>query len=277
LLQSKISREKFILLLFIHLFEVKNMINYEKNRDRINQKKMYPKPEPSEGKNLFSYRRRILLVGCLLLLLVSGSVRAWQDIRFATVEMKDQKCPFDLKDLPTTLGNAWQLQEGGEGELEDEVKRVAGCSDSLIRTYRNDTTGVSLTVLILYGPAKTVAGHAPEICYPAAGYRSFANASFHAISGGSKGPAGFRSELFAKNRETHEELEEVYYSFFQGNRWSPDSQRNWKDFRHHPSMFKIQVQRRVVNGEWRNLNNPTEQFLSLLLPELENRIFNSPR
>src|SRR3954447_12262923 len=120
------------------------------------------------------------ILGCLLLG-VSGGVRAWQDFRFATVEMQGQKCPFDLKDIPTKIGSVWQLQEGGEGELDKEVKRVAGCNDSLIRTYRNATTGVNLTLLILYGPAKNVAGHTPEVCYPAAGYRSFADASYQAI------------------------------------------------------------------------------------------------
>src|SRR4051812_23785981 len=64
------------------------------------------------------------LMGCLLMG-ISGGVRAWQDLRFATVELEGQKCPFDLKDLPTTLGNVWQLQEGGEKELDDQVKRVA--------------------------------------------------------------------------------------------------------------------------------------------------------
>jgi hypothetical protein len=208
----------------------------------------------------------------ILLLAASGGVRAWQDARFATVEVQGQKCPFDLKDIPVNLGSVWQLQEGGEGELDDEVKRIAGCSDSLIRTYRNSSTGVSLTVLILYGPAKYVFGHSPEVCYPAAGYRPAANPSYHGIQVGETSPASFRSEVFVKNGDYQERLEEVYYSFFQANHWTPDPLSNWKDFRHHPSMFKIQIQRRVIKGEWRDVNNPTEQFLKVLLPELNKRI-----
>src|SRR3954470_15516325 len=129
---------------------------------------------------------RVAVLGCLLLG-ISGGVRAWQDSRFATVEMQGQKCPFELKTLPTTLGNVWKLQEGGEGELDEAVKRVAGCSDSLIRTYRNEATGVSLTMLILYGPAKSVFGHTPEVCYPAAGYQAIEDASYHTIAKGSEG------------------------------------------------------------------------------------------
>ena len=121
------------------------MSNHERTElNQMNQIKFSYAFEKKDAKTSFF---KWCLIGCLLMG-ISGGVRAWQDSRFATVEMEGQKCPFDLKDLPTTLGNVWQLQEGGEKELDDQVKRVAGCSDSLIRSYRNSTTGVSLTVLI---------------------------------------------------------------------------------------------------------------------------------
>jgi hypothetical protein len=180
--------------------------------------------------------------------------------------------PFPLKDLPGILGDGeWQVQEGGEAKLDPEIARVAGCTDSLIRTYRNPTTGVSVTALILFGPGKDIVGHSPEICYPAAGYQKAAEASSRTIPLDSLPAAEFRSEVFIRAEDKRKWRQEVYHSFRHGNRWSSDAKRFWKEFRHHPSMFKVQVVRPVAEKEQRTVNNPTEQFLALLIPEIETR------
>ena len=145
----------------------------------------------------------------------------------------------------------------------------------MMRTYSNATTGVSVVALIIFGPAQAVFGHRPEICYPSAGYQMVDAAMLRTVPNALGSPAAFRSEVFARQRDQRRWREEVYYSFRHGDQWSPDVERFWKDFRHHPSMFKIQVQRPVVATERRTLNNPTEQFLALLLPEIERRVAQS--
>jgi hypothetical protein len=210
------------------------------------------------------------------LLGASGGVRAWQDYRFATVQDRVEAPPFPLNDLPKTLGE-WRVVEGGEARLAPEVARVAGCSDHVIRTYNNATTGVSLVVLVLYGPAQNVFGHRPEVCYPSAGYQVVEEAIRRTIARGAGPPAEFRSAVFARQRDQQRGREEVYYSFRHGERWAPDMAQFWKDFRHHPSMFKVQVQRPVAASERRALENPTEQFLARLLPEIDRRVAHTPR
>src|SRR5947209_1378548 len=116
-----------------------------------------------------------MTLACMLLG-ASGVVRGWQDRRFSVVENRVENSPFPLKDLPKTLGE-WHVQDGGETTLDPEVARIAGCSDHVIRTYINTTTGVNLVVLILFGPANAVFGHRPEICYPAAGFQPVEEAS----------------------------------------------------------------------------------------------------
>jgi hypothetical protein len=83
--------------------------------------------------------------------------------------------------------------------------------------------------------------------------------------------------VFAKRREQRGRRQEVYFSFRHGDQWSPDPERFWKNFRHNPSMFKVQVQRLVAESERRDLHNPTEQFLAELLPEIERRIAQAPK
>jgi hypothetical protein len=201
----------------------------------------------------------------------SGGVRAWQDARFATKLSRVEAPPFPLRELPKTLGD-WRVRAGGETSLDPEVARIAGSTDHVIRTYVNARTGVSLNVLVLFGPAQFVFGHLPEVCYPAVGYARVGEPLLRTIASGSGPAAEFRSEVYIKKRDARSRREEVYSGFHQGGRWSPDPLRFWKNFRHNPSMFKVQIQRSVTEAEHRELNNPTEQFLALLLPELERRI-----
>jgi hypothetical protein len=215
-----------------------------------------------------------MTLACLLLG-ASGGVRAWQDHRFATVQQDVAVSPFPLKDLPQVLGE-WRAQDGDETSLDPEVARIAGSSDHVIRTYRNATTGQSLSVLILFGPAQIVYAHRPEVCYPAAGYRPVAESLSRPVAG-SGAPAEFTAQIYARQRNQQQWRQEVYFSFLHGDHWTPNPGQFWKDFRHHPSMFKVQVQRTVPEFERRELNNPTEQFLGLLLPEIERRVAQAPR
>jgi hypothetical protein len=209
------------------------------------------------------------------LLGASGGVRAWQDRRFATVEDHVAVAPFPLKDLPDTLGD-WRAQEGSETSLDPEVAKIAGCSDHLIRAYVHGSTGQTLSVLVLFGPAHAVYGHRPEVCYPSAGYQQIAPTLTRAIPNGTRPPAEFFSQVYAKPNDPRRTSQEVYFAFRHGSRWSPDPGRFWKDFRHHPSMFKVQIQRLITDFERRELNNPTEPFLELLLADIESRIAQAP-
>ena len=211
-----------------------------------------------------------MLCACLILG-ASGGVRAWQDHRFATGLNQVQAAPFRLKELPQVLGD-WRMVEGGEKNLDPEVARVAGCSDSLVRSYKEMTTGLGLTVLILFGPAQMVASHTPDVCYPSAGYQMVDQPSLREVPYGAGSPAQFRSEIFVRQRDQRRWREEVYYSFRFGDRWLPDAKQFWKEFRHHPSMFKVQIQRPVLESESSGRSEPTEEFLALLLPEIERRL-----
>jgi hypothetical protein len=211
-----------------------------------------------------------MTLACILLG-ASGGVRAWQDHRFATVENYTERSPFDLKELPKTLGD-WQAVEGSETSLKPEIARIAGSTDHVIRTYINTTTGQSIIVLVLFGPARVVFSHRPEICYPENGYKSVAETLSRTIPSSMGSAAEFFSQVYAHPDDPRRIRQEVYSSFRHADRWSPDPERFWKNFRHNPSMFKIMVQRLVGESERRELNNPTEQFLALLVPEIERRI-----
>lgn len=199
----------------------------------------------------------------------TGLVRVWQDRRFEGVEVLSIAPMFPLTEIPTDL-QGWTAQEGAEATLDPQVARIAGSTDSLIRNYVDKRTGVVVTVLVLYGRADQVVAHTPEVCYPAIGYQLAENITDAILTIGGT-PSRFRSTVYAKQGASLER-QEVFYAFRHHGVWSPEVPGNWRKLRNSPAVFKVQVQRRAGDHERRHLFNPTQQFLSAFLPQLEQRI-----
>ena len=209
----------------------------------------------------------------------------WQDWRFASEAEHVLAPTFPLKELPTTINDpyhgVWKLAAGKEISLDPQITRIAGSTDSLVRTYVNTATGVSIDVLVLYGRAERVSGHTPEVCYPAIGYEAIENTADTGIGGSPpkrmrscRNPSRPRSSSDPPSTRKGSNLrrEEVYYAFRQFGRWSPEVTGNWKALSADPALFKVQTQRRVGEQERRILKNPTEEFLEGFVTEVEKRI-----
>jgi hypothetical protein len=204
------------------------------------------------------------------LLSASGAVRRWQDWRFGTVSRAATAPPFPLKSLPHEFGD-WHMLEGSEHSLDARIARVAGSSDHVVRTYVNESTGVRVTALILYGNGEALSGHSPEVCYPSAGFKLVDGPYPREVATG-QGKKLFRSMLFVKEGAESGPREEVFYSFRHEGQWFVDAEKFWKVFRHKPSLYKIQTQRRAVVGEHLDKDNPSEDFLALLVDSLERHL-----
>jgi hypothetical protein len=218
-------------------------------------------------------RVRPLIWGVLACVFLGGSglVRTWQDRRLDVVARLNEPAPFALKDLPKDLAG-WHYLEGGDQRLDPEIAKIAGSTDHLIRTYVDESTGVNVTVLVVYGNGQTLSAHTPEVCYPNVGYTASEEPSDRASAVAPPSVASFRSLAFSKRGGTDASREEVYYSFRHEGRWYPNAAIDWKRFRYNPAMFKVQIQRRLAPQERRYLNNPTEQFLNVFMPLFEKQI-----
>ena len=204
----------------------------------------------------------IYLIVATVLMAASGIVRIVQDRRLEAATSQATVAPFPLIRLPHEFGT-WKAQ-GEDQTFDPQTLQIVGCSDYVIRTYVDERTGVSLTALIAYGPAEKLVGHTPAVCYPAVGYRCEAGPTDHSIKAGDE-TARLRSFIFAKSAERVD----VYVGFRHDGRWSPDASASRKMFRHHPGMFKIQVQRQLGAAETADLNDPIEEFIPRLLVELD--------
>jgi Protein of unknown function (DUF3485) len=219
------------------------------------------------------------MVAACLLLLGSGAVRVAQEYRFGVASQNASKAPFSLRDIPTTLGDdstgKW-VNEGGEKILDKETRQIANAVDYMDRVYVDERTGVRLEALVVFGSAEGVFPHSPTVCFPSFGYNVADGSRQHLIPTTS-GTAVFASWIYVKPALPGSRTE-VFYSFWHDGLWSPYAAQTSKRFRHHPEMFKVQVQRIVGPTERRTMDDandelpPIEDFLQKLLPELEQRI-----
>jgi hypothetical protein len=83
-------------------------------------------------------------------------------------------------------------------------------------------------------------------------------------------------QTFVKSRAGQSDYVEVYHSFLNAGRWEFDMGKNWKTFRYHPGMFKVQVQRQVFAGGGTQ-EGSMEQLLGSLVQEIESRSTANPK
>jgi len=209
-------------------------------------------------------------VTCVLLA-ISGGVRTWRDWGFDTLSRASESCPFPLSNIPTVLGT-WRAIEGSEKHLDAEIARIAGSSDHVIRAYQDETTGEIVQMIVLYGPATSVFSHTPDVCYPAAGYKVAGSSSddHMTVSGSETIPVSFRRAFFSKKSGAVEHDVEVCSTFLHDKKWLPEVASQWKTFRMHPAMLKIQLQRTSSNVGL--ADSPTDSLLKELVREIDRRI-----
>ena len=208
-----------------------------------------------------------------MLLGSSGGIRYWRDWQFQSLLKESEVPPFALGEIPKVLG-AWHAIEGSENTLEPEIARIAGASDHLIRTYVDEKSGQTATVMILYGLAYIVWAHTPEVCYPATGFKSVSPSLDKDID--IRVPekltsARFRLQHFVKSKAGQTDYREVYYSFQNAGQWGLDMAKNWKSFRYQPGMFKVQVQCQASSTIKIN-ESSVQELLERIVQEIEQRL-----
>jgi Protein of unknown function (DUF3485) len=221
---------------------------------------------------------------CALLLVASGLVRGWQDRRLRHGMREGRAAVVPLKSVPLELG-AWS---GVDTKLDPEIARVTAADLIVTRRYTNRNTGVTVEVILLFGPSFGVSLHAPTVCYPSAGFVAVEEPHEQVVKvdapSGADAASGARiavpmlSAVYAKGEGAQADLQEVYWTWWYDGRWTPNAQ-NTKRLERVPSIIKVHTSRHVLRGERRDSkNNPNEAFLQLLLAEIERLLpSRSPR
>jgi EpsI family protein len=201
------------------------------------------------------------------ILLASAGVRYGQMRRIEGELAAGRLRPkFDLEQLPINFG-VWK---GESAKIDPQIVRGTGAEQIITRRYVNQDTGTAVEVIVLYGPAADVYQHAPEICYPAAGFTQAGGPDDLVIQAGPY-QAPFRALVYSKGDGAQADLQEVYYSWWYNGHWTPNVGKQ-KHFERIPGMFKVHLARRVTSAEKRDVGNPCAALLKELLPEMQRRM-----
>ncbi len=204
-------------------------------------------------------------------LAASGAARGWQSSRVDQVLREGRKSPFALKDIPMQLG-PWV---GQDEPVDEQIVRITGSTDSIFRSYQNQNTGQRVHVLVLFGPSVAMFGHIPEVCYPASGFDMVRDPKMHTVQSPSTGASWpFRELVYTKGEGGQSELQHVYYTWRQSNRWNPNIGGH-RELERIPSLFKVQAARRLRSVAELDLlknDNPNDASLALLMDEIDRRI-----
>jgi len=207
-----------------------------------------------------------------LLLVISGAIRYVRDWQFQSLSRGSEVPPFPLSEFPKEIGS-WRMKAGSEETLEPDIARIAGASDHMVRTYVDEKSGESAVVMILYGLAAKVFPHVPEVCYPANGLMPVSGSKDIEIQvPGTAINVPFRTQSFLRNTAGQRDYREVYHSFRNAGAWEIDQAKNWKTFRYHPAMFKVQVQYQGSSSDVAGENDSVKQLLGLVVGEIERRV-----
>lgn len=162
----------------------------------------------------------------------------------------------------------------GVGNLPPpEIARIAGSSDHIIRGYTHLKSNAKVSVLILYGLAAEVFAHTAAACYPAVGYNALGSSDHElTIPGGTPTTAGYRTGFYSMNTALGIQYKEVVSSFRHAGQWVPEASDRWKQFRSHPGMFKIQIEREVVVDGISVEASPSVELLGELMQVIETRL-----
>lgn len=201
-----------------------------------------------------------------------------------------------LQLVPQTIGD-WDSQDSKISEAE---KQMAGLTHDLTRTYTNRRTGDSVTVVLMSGPTGPVAVHPPTACYQGAGYQQSGATRETVIDlpvaevvrlQGTSAVSQNRSLTTSATAATRhvfaiadfyqptrpeQTQPRIYWAWTTNGTWSvPESPR--LAFAGSPVLFKLYVTCERPIGSQKSQASPIDDFLRLLLVEIQQSVFSVPR
>jgi len=169
--------------------------------------------------------------------------------------------------LPETIG-PWRMT--ASQPLDENAVRMLQCRANLSRSYRNDDTGESVSLMLLVGRAGPLLAHTPEVCYSSQSFETLEAAHPQVIRKNETDEDVFSSVLFASTTVGGEK-QRVYYGWrpFVGHWAAPKNPR--LSLGGEPVLYKLQVdaQELAPANEKSPEANSIQRFLDDLLPVLD--------
>jgi hypothetical protein len=213
-----------------------------------------------------SLPRLLLYSTVLLLVAVAGLAHGLLTDRWAPPDSS-----VELERLPLTIGE-W---DASTIELNREELPQIDNRAMLLRRYVNRASGAAVTVFLTCGrPGPIVSSHAPDSCYPGAGFRYASPMTMHSVEMGPDAPEQkFRLATFSKTERASPLYVRIFWAYSGTGAW--DVPRNPRlAFARHRRVYKLYVIRQLTRPDEPVNEDPAQPFIRLLLPELDRTFFS---
>jgi Protein of unknown function (DUF3485) len=156
-------------------------------------------------------------------------------------------------------------------ELGADERKMAGAEAWLCRVYTNPRRGVSVSVLLLGGLPGKMSTHTPEICYAGAGYDLGTPAAYNRPHGADGRRAGFRTAAAVRGGANPSTLR-LFWTWHAATGWVAPENPRWT-FAAEPTLCKLYIVRDTGGAAIDPDRDPCNDFMDLLLPELDRAVF----
>jgi hypothetical protein len=210
--------------------------------------------------------RSSVLVAVLAIILGSGIAQGLLMQRWSSA----QDSTGDLDRLPLNIGD-WAgtpITPDPDQFPKEELDNV------LLRRYVNRATGSAVTVFLKYGrPGPIAAAHAPDSCYPGAGYTfSSAVSKIPIPVKPDVPPHEFRVATFSKTERATPVHLRVFWSWSSNGIWQiPEYPR--LTFASARRLYKMYVIRELIQSGESLEDDPAISFIKALAPEMGPTVF----
>jgi Protein of unknown function (DUF3485) len=172
-----------------------------------------------------------------------------------------------FESVPMEIGD-WK---GTPFELPPAERSMAGAVACLARRYVNPIRGASVTVVLLGGLPGRMSVHTPDVCYTGAGYTLESPTPFERRYGIDDRHAAFQTSLAARGGPNPSVLR-IIWSWNASKGWATPAVPRW-EYVNAPALCKLYVIRETSGSAADPATDPCNDFLTVLLPELDKYVF----
>lgn len=167
-----------------------------------------------------------------------------------------------LDAIPQNIGR-WHSTDNTLTEREIEV---AGIRGYVRREYKNPTTGYTINLTVLCGPAGPMSVHPPTACFQGVGYTLVSGPTVATIKSADDGFVyEFNKSSFRQGDAAVPEIVRVFWAWAPNGEWLAPSNPRFA-FRGQPYLYKIYVTDRALEDRGNSDLPQIESFLNDALP-----------
>lgn len=206
-------------------------------------------------------------IGAVLALLLGAGV--WSALRPGVL---DSEAPTVANERMKAISKQIGPWVATDSEVNLKTMRVAEAEAYLSRSYVNQQTKESYSVMLLYGPPGDLGAHDPKTCYAGTGYEQCGNET--KLSFPKTGFELWRSR-FSRTSPSRETLE-VFWAWGTFGDWKA-SDRPRLEFANESRIYKIYIQRLLSSDQSVSGGDHASLFLDPLLAEVKSSLSNSSK